>query len=169
MIVYVIGLAFWKCPRRRIYAVQNDCDEEGPPSQKKHHVMEDIATIKSDIELIKTFTKDATTKIPLALQVAMQDAFRCTICHIVPIREPIMFAKCCKSIVGCEQCTDRWYSGEDSLTKRCPLCRAERGFAETMRLNGLAGFLQAMEDVFALNQPTRSDVNVAPNDDTSEM
>ena len=163
MIVCIIGLAFWKCPRRKIYAVRNDCDEEGLPSQKKHHVMEDIATIKNDIELIKTFTKDTTTKISLALQEAMQVAFRCT---TIPIREPIMIAKCCKRTVGCEQFTDRWYSG---LTKRCPLCRVERGFAETMRLNGLAGFLHAMGDVVALNQPMQSDVNVTPNNDTNEM
>ena len=111
--------------------------------------------MKDDIQLIKNFTRDATTKLPLALQVAMQEAFRCTICHSVPIREPIMVAKCCKSIIGCEECTDKWYSGDNGLTKRCPLCRADRGFAEIMRLNGLAGFLQAMSDVFsrASNQP----------------
>ena len=167
--MHIIGLAFWRCPKRKIYAVPSGSDEdEGPPRQKKHQLMlDDLTAMKNDIQLIKTCTRDATTKIPLALQVAMQEAFRCTICHTVPIQEPIIIAKCCKSIIGCEQCTDRWYSGDNGLTKRCPLCRADRGFAETMRLNGLAGFLKAMGDVFSLNQPPQNDVDPVSDDGTS--
>jgi len=64
------------------YAILNNCDDG--PQRKKHQVAEDLQVMKSDIELIKTFTRDPTTKIPLALQ---QETFRCTICYIIPKRD----------------------------------------------------------------------------------
>ena len=50
-------------------------------------------------------------------------------------------AKCCKNIVGCEECVNTWYNEENAMIKTCPLCRAERGYADTMRLNGLDTFV----------------------------
>jgi len=86
-----MGLAFWKCPRRKIYAIPNESDEysHSPPRQKKQHqlILEDITSMKNDIQMIKTFTRDATTKVPLELQVAIQEAFRCTICRTFPIQD----------------------------------------------------------------------------------
>lgn len=46
--------------------------------------------------------------------------------------------------------------GQDGLTKSCPLCRTDRTFAETMRLNGLDGFIQSLSEVFS--QTTETDV-----------
>ena len=34
-------------------------------------------------------------------------------------------------------CVNQWYEGTDGLLKSCPLCRADRGYADTMRLHGL--------------------------------
>ena len=36
---------------------------------------------------------------------------------------------------------NQWYSGDDALTKKCPNCRVERGYSETMLLRGLDDFL----------------------------
>ena len=123
--------------------------------------MDSIETIKNDIDQMKKFTRDATTKLPLGLQTAVQETFKCTICHQIPIREPLIVAKCCKNIVGCKQCVYTWYAGQDILTKTCPLCRAERGFTETMRLNGLEPFLQAVS--IALNPSPNTDQDAGPS------
>ena len=41
---------------------------------------------------------------------------------------------------------DRWYgSGQAALTKTCPKCRQERGFANTFQLKGLSPFLQELD------------------------
>ena len=68
------------------------------------------------------------------------------------MQPPVVVAKCCKSILGCESCTNNWYSGPDAMTKTCPLCRAERGFTETMILNGLHDFLRILSEVFSRQQ-----------------
>ena len=50
----------------------------------------------------------------------------------IPIRPPAILSKCCKSsIIGCERCVNKWYSGTEALTKTCPSCRAERGYCDT--------------------------------------
>ena len=36
---------------------------------------------------------------------------------------------------------NHWYSGDEALTKTCPACRADRGYNETMLLQGLDQFL----------------------------
>ena len=107
-------------------------------------------TIRNDIEHIKTYTGDATTKLLPGLQGAIREAFKCTICHQLPIKEPVIVAKCCKSIIGCEHCIHPWYAGQDVLTKTCLLCWAKRGFTETMYLNGLEGFLDAIRNTLRM-------------------
>ena len=164
-----IGLSFWKCARRRVYAVlqddtnsasSNDDDDYEPgPSRKKRRKDElklMIQGIKDDIEELKSLTTDSTTNLPLGLQNEIRGSFKCTICHTLPIKPPIIVAKCCKSIIGCEDCINQWYGGQDGLTKSCPLCRTDRAFAETMRLNGLEGFIQSLSEVFS--QTTETDV-----------
>ena len=36
---------------------------------------------------------------------------------------------------------NRWHSGDEALTKTCSACRADRGYNETMLLQGLDEFL----------------------------
>ena len=45
--------------------------------------------------------------------------------------------KCCKVILACGDCLSTWYSGPDTLTKSCPYCRAECGYAERIVIKGL--------------------------------
>ena len=158
-LLHDIGLSFWKSPRRKIYPVQppddeNSSDEDYVPLSRKKRkedtdFLQIMSSIKADVEDIKSMTMDANTQLPMGLQNEICGAFKCTICHIVPIRPPVIIAKCCKSIIGCEECINSWYGGEDGLTKTCPLCRADRGFTETMRLNGIEGFIKAVADRFA--------------------
>jgi len=67
----------------------------------------------------------------------------------MPIKPPMIITKCCKSILGCETCCLNWYSGAEATMKRCPLCRAERGLSETMRLAGLDDFLDTLQYYFS--------------------
>ncbi len=59
------------------------------------------------------------------------------------MKPPVIFARCCKQILGCQSCVDKWYrqDGEDSATRNCPLCRCERAYAETSIIKGLEEFL----------------------------
>lgn len=68
------------------------------------------------------------------------------------MQPPVVVAKCCKSILGCETCANSWYCGPDATTKMCPLCRAARGFSEIMILNGLHDFLRVLSEIYSNEQ-----------------
>ena len=67
--------------------------------------------------------------------------FTCSICRDV-IKTDIIVGGCCGAIIGCRECTDRWY--EDS--ELCPRCRDIRGDDKRLHLRGFSEVLKkAME------------------------
>ena len=147
----IIGLAFWKSPRRRVYAVLQDSeytsdedDDVSDPRPKRllktdrwTKLMDKVDAIGNDIEDMKSFTKDSKTNLPIKLQNDIREVFKCSICHGTPLKPPVIVAKCCKNIVGCEECVNTWYNGENAMIKTCPLCRAERGREGIRRHNAI--------------------------------
>ena len=107
--------------------------------------MKDIGNIKDS--LLDMFSLNEKSHIPLGLRRVIRDTFQCTICRQVPIHPPVIVTKCCKTILGCEECVNTCYSGPEMLSKTCPSCRAERGCNETMVLRGLDDFLVQMAKV----------------------
>ena len=85
--------------------------------------------------------------MPLGLRGLLQDTLKYKICHIPPMRPPIILAKCCQSILGCESCVNWWYEGTDALSKLCPGCQGERDYAETIQLHGLDDLLSGIRDI----------------------
>lgn len=99
----------------------------------------DIKQVKESVSKIFRLTNNMT--IPLGLRQLLYDTFKCSICQSTPMVPPVIFAKCCKSVLGCQQCVDTWYRGEQGQTKTCPKCRSDRAYVETCKLNGLDDFL----------------------------
>jgi hypothetical protein len=121
-------------------------------SVKRIHAIEDsIEDMKSSIEGMKSSIEDIfaiskDSKIPYGLLQVIKETFKCSICHCIPIKPPLIVTKCCKYIIlGCDECTKNWYKGEDALTKQCPRCKAERGFSDVMVLRGIDDFLQKID------------------------
>ena len=156
-----VGLAFWKVPKRKFFAIplqnpkKNASSEtvltEEPASKKLkweqlEETVKSINDLKTDVSQILQVNKDMT--IPLGLYSALSDVLKCKICHTVPMMPPKIYAKCCKSIVGCEKCINSWYNGEDALTKACPLCGLGRGYNETMRIMGFDDFIKKVQNLF---------------------
>ena len=178
------GLSFWKCPRRKVYAVplkngeplprkrvllDSDSDDDFiAPKMKKgrqmpsytesmlESIQNDIADMKGSIADITTLS--SKTKCPMALYRILRDTFQCKICRSVPMKPPVILMKCCKSIVGCDSCINNWFSGSSALTKSCPLCRAERGYSETMLIRGLDDFLEQVKVVVQTEDEQDDDV-----------
>ena len=48
-------------------------------------------------------------------------------------------------MIGCQECVDTWYRGEDAIEKKCPLCGTDRAFSKTMRMHQLDDFLEAIK------------------------
>ena len=92
---------------------------------------EDVQALHEDMKCL--FSIDRRMKIPIALYWKLADTFQCNIhvCRLAPITPPVIFARCCKSIVGCQGCVE-WYRGDTGMTKSCPLCGTERALPEAM-------------------------------------
>ena len=59
------------------------------------------------------------------------EAFKCTICHELPMTPPLIYANCCNRLVGCQQCVQRWQDKKDFGS--CPLCRQSGSATSTLR------------------------------------
>ena len=112
----------------------------------------EMTTIKDEIQAICQdmqclFQIDKRMKIPTALYQKLSETFKCNICHRAPIAPPVIFARCCKAIVGCQTCVDTWFMGDEGISKKCPLCGTDRALPDTMRLHGLDDFLLAIKPI----------------------
>lgn len=81
-------------------------------------------------------SQNTTTGSPLCLLKAMRETFQCSLCHIIPVKLPVIVTKCCIRLLGCLTYVDGWYSGQDALTKSSPKCQEQKGHNETMLLLG---------------------------------
>lgn len=75
-------------------------------------------------------------KLPAGLLIKLGDIFKWTLCQTFPVTPPLIYARCCKNILGYQSCVDQLYGGEEWPAKSCPLYRYERARGETSRING---------------------------------
>ena len=143
----VFSIAVNPMSKRKRACAEMDVANEPAVLGKLEDVSEMLSEMKAQVQDILTLKSDST--IPVALKVALRDAFKCRICLKLPVTPLVIMGKCCKTIIGCQMCTDTWYSGVDGLTKSCPNCRAERGYAETSHLLGLDELLVAINPLFS--------------------
>lgn len=183
-LLHFIGLKFWKVGSRKLYAVRNSdlkekkrvasvinlssssSDEEMfAPLAKRKSTAEyvklsilstDVREVKSS--LAKIFTVTNSMSVPVGLRVTLYDTFKCSICQSTPMVPPIIFAKCCKSILGCQSCVDTWYRGDEGQSRTCPKCRSDRAYVETCKLNGLDDFLTIIAPLMETGPDDSDDV-----------
>ena len=146
--------------------IDSDSDSEADFLPRKKNTCAvacaEVNSLKNEVMVMKDqmhqlFQIDRRMKIPVALQTILQDTFKCHICQTTPICPPVIFARCCKSIIGCEVCINTWYRGEDGISRNCPRCRTERALPETMRLLGLDEFLKAIKPLIDNPQSSNAD------------
>ena len=159
----LVGIKFWKMNSRKFFTIPEkdllapcrtksrgsavqpiDLSSDGSTcncAEAVGDLADDVPMLTRKIDRIFELTKD--TPVPLSLRGLLTNTLKCKICHQSPMKPPIIMAKCCRSIIGCNTCVNRWYEGDDALTKLCPCCKAERGYAETLRLHGLDDLLPA--------------------------
>lgn len=120
--------------------------------------------VKSSLEEIFALTKDSA--VPLGLLRVIKDTFKCSMCLGIP-EPPVVTTKCCKSILGCETCVNRWYSGPTALRKQCPLCKSERGYSDIMIMRGLDNFIAEVAKLNYKEDRTRTGDERNISDDAS--
>ena len=88
---------------------------------------------------------DNNTIIKLILSPA-PPTFICKIYYATPMKLPLIAKKCCRGLLGCEECVNAWYEGVDGLSKKCPYCNEPRGYASTFQFKGMDEFLVGVRD-----------------------
>ena len=130
--------------RRRSSATGTDADDSRAEAcncdESLDGMTKELIELKAKVSQIFELTKES--KVPLGLRRLLADAFKCKICRDL-IRPPVMVTRCCKAMLGCDECVKTWYA-TDTLTKNCPACNTERGYVETMRLHGLDDLLTGL-------------------------
>ena len=163
-----IGFTFWKQNSRKFYAVPEVDLSPGGSSRKRKRendlvdeklddIIDELDGVDSTLQdvkgkLDKVFALTKNTRVPLCFKQLISESFCCKICHVIPMKPPIIFALCCKTIVGCQGCVDEWYTSaerEAVLSKSCPACRGDRGYSQTVRLKGLDDLLKGVQPLFA--------------------
>lgn len=113
-------------------------------------IMKDLGEMKKDLKSVLALTPESS--IPLGLKRIMMETFQCSICMSAPVVPPVIYARCCKRLLGCQVCVDTWYGGEEGKMQKCPICRSERAYADTAMLKGFDDFLQAIAPILGKEQ-----------------
>ena len=146
-----------KTSRSSLIDIPDSSDEkmdlrELPARKKRKHddkmevLADDMTSVKDMVTDLMSVTANST--LPVGWRHLLCDTFKCNICHAIPIKPPVIVTKCCRNILGCENCVNTWYSGPDAMSKTCPMCHRERGCNETMVLNGLNKFIEGVKATF---------------------
>ncbi len=137
--ILIADIKFWKAGSRKIFAISTEvlqskksrcsnADEDSLLNEKLNSL---------DSKISKILKVAPYYKVPLGLLLAqLHDTF---ICKSSPLISPAIFSRCCKRILGCMECTDKWHIGEDGR-RDCPLCRSDRGYSDTSKILGLDDF-----------------------------
>ena len=141
---------------RKVFAISSVSDE--PPAKKSRHNPqgEDLGDKLDsiDFKLSKILAVAPHQKLPLGLTTVLLNTFECSICKRSPLRRPPIFARCCKKIVGCSECINLLYKGESGMLKSCPLCRSDRAYADTCKINGMEELLVIIREQLGMPEPS---------------
>ena len=164
--VHCAGLNFWRAPKRKFFAIRkskpverglkrhrdsdvqlssHECSGECN-REWKTKIFKQLESIQMGLENLYEVNK--CSPIPVGITKALAEVLKCKICHCIPMKPPLIYAKCCKSIVGCEMCINKWYEGDEALTKPCPLWAQARGYNETQRIRGFDNLSTTVESLF---------------------
>jgi len=105
---------------------------------KLDEVLHKMTFVKENFEEAMKLSQDSP--IPPGLQKSLRETFKCRIC-LQAIKPPLVIMKCCRVLMGCEECINGQSSREDVLMKPYTSCRMARGYNETMVLRGMDNLL----------------------------
>ena len=153
---------------KRKRRIDDDSDSEAEVSKfacnDNMYLQQKLDSIDSKVS--KILEINPNLPLPLGLSTILLDSLRCHICKSSPIVPPPIFTSCCRRILGCQGCVDSWYRMDDPIDtmKKCPLCRGERGYANTFTLLGLDDLLKYVSKAMRVTpDPADRPVTVVPS------
>ena len=128
------------------------------------NLVDEVSSMKEEIH---KFHKLAFKyRFSLSFLNSLEEAFACSICRRTPCKLPIIACQSCNTIVGCQKCTNRWYSGAGGLEKPCPKCRTPRGLSKTFLLKG---FDELVKQTLEMMKPDSGTSSSEGNESESDL
>ena len=138
IVIAILGLKFWKVGSRKVYGVtiddlkkmgyaaadssSSDTELCEPPKKKicpsYGDIDKNLRALKNQVDSLLEVQN--TLKIPLSIRKLVIESFKCIVCHSV-MKPPVIFARCCKKLIGCENCVDTWYRGDQRGEANCDI------------------------------------------------
>ena len=156
-------LGFWRVGSRKFFAIPETeyRKDETPPSAKKKRksctstlqsdsafieeavesLVEEVREVKEEIGKIRELA--FRHKFSLSFIQSLEEAFRCSICHVTPAKLPLIACQACSTLLGCESWTNTQYGNE--FDKKCPKCNTPRGLSKTFILKGFGNLVHQLE------------------------
>ena len=128
------------------------------------HLIKEVSDMRGEIEKFRNLA--FRHKFSVAFLLELESSFSCIICKQIPARKPLVACTECCSVIGCQVCTNHWYSGLQGLTKKCPKCRCERGLSKTIVLKGFDTLLDQIRNLKDGHSSEDSDDDSGQLDDT---
>ena len=181
------GTSFWRVTSRKIFIVPaadvEECKKYESEKRVKRKrkstnvvdvdITEEINGMSSAIENIvvemheiKETLKDFHKlcfkhRFSLGFLETLEKTLSCCICKTSPANPPVIGCISCGSLIGCTTWINQWYSGDQSMEKKCPHCRCERGLANTFSMKGMENLFREAKLLLP-----NEDAEIGPNDDT---
>ena len=155
------GVKFWKTPSRKIFAVNkrelrgqtmfvqstmmNSQDSTGIITQSSPELQEVLEEVKG----MKKALKACNLLFGLIAEQSQQPSRQGRRMHSDakyvkphPACRPSFLLDVVPTSLAVNPVSTRWFAGANGLSKSCPICRQERGYAQTARLHGLDEFIE---------------------------
>ena len=115
-------------------------------------LVEEVREVKEEIGKIRELA--FRHKFSLSFIQSLEEAFRCSICHVTPAKLPLIACQACSTLLGCESCTNTWYG--NGFDKKCPKCNTPRGLSKTFILKGFDNLVHQLE---LMNEGTLNNID----------
>ncbi|XP_057292813.1 uncharacterized protein LOC130636029 [Hydractinia symbiolongicarpus] len=153
------GISFWKAAARKVYAVKaNDLEtfdyftprRTSTQSINFEEIKEKLADLTSLVQsgviltCVDQDTREAAQRALSSVKICekAKQSFECLICRGLS-RSPVKMGSCCRRIIGCGECVDRWFLENQN----CPHCRSNELDA-IFETNNFDGVLAEIRSVF---------------------
>ena len=99
-------------------------------NKQSSELITEIQGLRKMIEQL--FEVNKQLPIPIGLRKILHETFCCCNCRCTMV-PPVRFGRCCKSLIGCQSCVDRWFQGDSRLMQQsCPKCRTEHAYLKAL-------------------------------------
>lgn len=119
------------------------------------NLIQEVSNVQGELKRIHSIA--IRERFNFSFLSSLDEAFACAICKRAPSRPPLIACSGCQTLVGCQKCVHRWFSGSNGLEKGCPKCRCSRGLSKSFILKGFNSLVDKTKELHRDSVTSSSD------------